>query len=191
MEITVKFYLPKGLKGKKKTNIKRWKKAIEWWVKKLKKKCDGLTLKIKYEDTDTTSLPEGKTWYATENAKVKKEGKTLVGRKTLFKYLGDETDPKCFRICLFEKVISKPQHENGSGSIPGKFEPPNTLAAKKKTKTADRRHEIGHLFGLEDGDGGIMDKVFPKKGQHKDAHYGSKDHWGSDWCSKIKHHLGL
>ena len=52
-----------------------------------------------------------------------------------------------------------------------------------------RIHQIGHLFGLAQGDGGVMSIYYPR-GENRPGVYGSPAEWPDTWCGKIAQHMG-
>ncbi len=117
--------------------------------------------------------------------------KEYRGERSWYKRIQKNCDPTHFHFGVFRAVYLRETLDNGKvvegpgDGIVAKYgkgdEAPlgNVAAIPTNTGTKGLRHEVGHLFGLRDFDGGIMDKTGGR------GHYGSYDYWGADWCKKI------
>jgi hypothetical protein len=93
---------------------------------------------------------------------------------------------RTFHIGLFEAVYDK------TGKIPGLWYHDTNMSAvdaRANNNNDARRHEMGHLFGLYDNVGGVMDKIPTRPGER--GYYGDAEAWGKAWCKTITTHLQL
>ncbi|GMQ91148.1 MAG: hypothetical protein BMS9Abin11_0454 [Gammaproteobacteria bacterium] len=115
------------------------------------------------------------------DAEHKSRNKWIVSHARLAKRIREFKAPNVFHLGIFENVWGIPK-TGIPGQVLGNV---GGLANKPGVNKTDRLHEIGHLFGLGDGDGGIMTK---DKKKHR---YGSNKlkPWQDSWCGKIKAYL--
>ncbi|MEM7152400.1 MAG: hypothetical protein AAF799_06125 [Myxococcota bacterium] len=190
LDLHIKFY--SGPKAAKIKEASQWVEQVQWWIDGTNANCEDLTHidGVINEGNDESKLPGKKKIFVTDSGKVKPSKKyyTLHGEAALRALGFAPPDPRFFHVAFFEKVTAKPQTSSGSGNVPGKYYAPNIVAADNVSKLYDKRHEVGHFFGLPDGAPGLMTKKYKS---HSGGYYDSPNDFQKAWCSTIKTHLNL
>lgn len=176
----------------------QWIDSINWFIKGTNDNCNLVKITGLTDHGDETNILPKKTVFASDLGApylgAVDRLNALIGNARLVGLVGNPANTRWFHIATFKKVKVKPRFKNGkrdpnsTGSVPGKFLHPNVMAADTKSGLVDKRHEVGHLFGLVHEDPGLMRKVYPKRGK---GYYLDKDEFKPAWCSKIQQHLNL
>jgi hypothetical protein len=184
--IRVQFYIAEDLKAYN-NNRQLWVDAIEWWADNIKEKCTVKVSNIEVRQNDRQSLPRQKGRFTT---KLSGWDSWVHGEAKLKEYIGKTNSTRDFHIGLFKEM--KALRDEKWFEISGHYVYPNVAALKEKTTRVgedERMHLIGHLFGLQKGDGGVMSIFYPR-GPGSDPAYGNLTEWPEKWCGKIENHLG-
>jgi len=219
IEIRFKFYCANMVDGKRFQEQRiEWVKGIRFWIKKINKKLQDekinaklklvkengkkipkyLNMKYSYNKLYDSDLPQDKSKFASklaveEDGGLKTDNSRIIGQEELKGFIPREESTRVFQIVFFDDVRANRQNETGSGKVPGIYFEPNFLIADKSAGGRDIIHEIGHLFGLKDGDGGIMNKYVENRADSSSqgTWYGDQELWGEGWQQKIADHLGI
>lgn len=187
-----------GAKG----TVDRWIDAIYWWQEQINAQCVGrlsidAVLELKPIETEGLTDDKGKTlpnFAKTEkSAKEKASWRWVIGRRDLDARTrhGDATRTH-FHISLFKYVRVKTNAKTDGiifALYPNAKPPPfaNFGAVLRKPQTRGEIHEVGHLFGLEHGDGGVMNKRAGSTGTQ--GGYGNGFAFDDAKCRKVIHQL--
>ena len=184
--IRVQFYIAEDLKSYN-NNRQLWIDAIQWWADHINQKCSAKVSNIDVRQNDRQSLPPKKARFTT---KLTGWASWVLGEAKLKEYIGRTNTPRDFHIGLFKEL--KARRDEKWFETSAHYVYPNVAALKEKTTRVgkdERMHHIGHLFGLQTGDGGVMSIFYPR-GPGSDPAYGNLSEWPEEWCDKIEKHFG-
>jgi hypothetical protein len=195
--IRYRFYYNKRLSSDYRN---RWRKQIEWWVKRINKNCKSinidkvakeLTPDFKYlmfysdrgrkkriikfasESSDRPRILK-KRWIKGLDGLKYNIYKRLSPKRSSAKVKKIDASFRTFHIAVFNDV----RDTNSGGedvSRPGIVHLKSNIGAMRFSGTTPkhRQHELGHYFGLKDDSGGIMDK-FPASSPGNNGKYGDE-----------------
>jgi hypothetical protein len=183
-----------------------WVEAIDWWIQRVNRNCAGririsrsrnLGEQAPYAErkADLAALRHLNYSTGRQELSSSERRKFLEGKEALVAAIGrSDRSHRTFHIGLFSEVKAKPV-QGGTGAVPGVWMTGTNVLAVRAGAMGEgaiaRKHEIGHLFGLGDQDGGVMNKYYHKKPGSK-GWYGQPGKWDPDgvgWTAKIKRHL--
>jgi len=184
--LRVQFYIAEDLKTYN-NNRQLWIDTIQWWVDRIKENCSVEISNVDVKQNDRQSLPPKKSRFTT---KLSGWESWIHGEAKLKEHIGKTNSPRSFHLGLFKELRAR--RDEKWFEVSGHHIYPNVIALKEKTtrvEESERVNLIGHLFGLQAGDGGVMSIFYPR-GPDSDPAYGNLLEWSGKWCGKIEKYLG-